>query len=129
MEFRGSGPKFPFLVGESGGIAVSRAEERIADSIRIIMGTAKGERVMRPEFGCDLHSMVFSVINTSTLTVVRTSVREALARWEPRIDVLGVSASADTAGVLQISVEYRVRRTNTEHNLVYPFYLRAGGER
>ena len=93
------------------------------------MGTAKGERVMRPEFGCDLEGLVFSVVNSSTLTLIRTSVEEALTRWEPRIDVRDVSVRTDDVndGVLHIAVDYRIRRTNTEHNLVYPFYLRAGG--
>ena len=129
MKFLGEGPKFPFTTDDRGRIARSEGEERIRDSIMTIMGTAKGERVMRPEFGCDLAGMVFSVVNSSTLTLVRSTVRDALVRWEPRIDVLDVRVVSDRLadGVLGISVDYRVRRTSTEHNLVYPFYLRGGG--
>lgn len=130
MEFLGSGPAFPLRVNDRGGVAVSSEGERIRQSIRVILGTAKGERVMRPEFGCELAGMVFSVINSSTLTLVRSAVTEALTRWEPRIDVLEVRVFADERreGVLTIHVSYRIRRTNTEENLVYPYYLRGGGE-
>lgn len=115
-------------INERGGIAVSAYETKIRESIQIILSTARGERVMRPEFGCDIHDFVFSVMDASTLTMIKSAVREALIRWEPRIQVLEVSTAGVLANeaVLELEVRYLVRETNTEGNLVYPFYLKAG---
>ena len=89
-----------------------------------ILSTAKGERVMRPEFGCDLHGYVFAAIDTTTITLIKSAVREALVRWEPRIDVNDVSVKMDPdQGRLVIGVSYTIRATNFSANLVYPFYL------
>lgn len=127
-EFLGTGWSFPVGVNSDGEIALSEEEADIEESIRIILGTAKGERVMQPDFGCGIHEYVFSVINTTTLELVRTSVREALIRWEPRIEVSDVSTSREgiEAGRLLIRIDYRIRASNTEYNLVYPFYLEEG---
>ncbi|MDH4100230.1 MAG: GPW/gp25 family protein [Nitrospirota bacterium] len=125
-EFLGTGWKFPVKTGAGGAIAMSSAEDDIREAIRIILGTAKGERVMRPDFGCGIHNRVFSVINTANLGIIETEVKEALILWEPRIEVLSVVASSREAanGKLMIEIEYRVRVTNTRFNLVYPFYLK-----
>jgi hypothetical protein len=127
-EFLGEGWGFPVTTAGDGAVATAAHEADVADAIRIVLGTAKGERVMRPDFGCGVHEYVFAAINTSTLTLIESSVREALVRWEPRIEVLSVTASRAelTAGRLPISIDYRVRATNTERNLVYPFYLGEG---
>jgi phage baseplate assembly protein W len=128
-EFLGSGWKFPIEVNKRGGVALTEYEEKIRESILIILQTAKGERVMLPEFGCDIHNFVFEVINTSIVTMIKSAVREALILWEPRIEVLGIEAITEriSQGDLLISVDYRVRSTNNEFNLVYPFYLKPGG--
>ncbi|RLB95241.1 MAG: baseplate protein [Deltaproteobacteria bacterium] len=128
-ETLGVGWKFPCRINERGGVAVSLYEEKVKESIRIILGTAKGERVMRPEFGCGIHDFVFSTIDTSTLTLIRSSVKEALITWEPRIEVLDVDTSTEriSEGLLMIRIDYRIRATNTEFNLVFPFYLKPGG--
>ena len=128
-EFLGSGWAFPLQINEQGGTALSHSEEKIKESIHIILGTAKGERVMRPTFGCDIHDFTFAVINSSTLTQIKSAVKEALVLWEPRIEVTRVDATTErlSAGILTIRVDYRVRATNTEFNLVYPFYLKPGG--
>jgi uncharacterized protein len=125
-EFLGTGWKFPVKTGAGGAIAMSSAEDDIREAIRIILGTAKGERVMRPEFGCGIHQRVFAVIDTTTLGSVENEVKEALILWEPRIEVLKVTASSREAsqGRLLVEIEYRVRSTNTRFNLVYPFYLK-----
>lgn len=125
--FFGKGWKFPIGIDKRGSIAVSENEEKIKESILIILGTAKGERVMRPEFGCGIHDFVFSVINTSTLTQIQSSIKEALLLWEPRIELISVEFFKEhlNDGILDISINYRVRRTNTEFNLVYPFYLQS----
>ena len=106
-------------------MAVAAEDESVRQSILIILRTVKGERVMRPDFGCDLHELVFAVNDRSTRAAAAYEVREALKRWEPRIELMTVEA--DAAGprgeVLLVSVEYRVRSTDNRFNLVYPFYL------
>lgn len=128
-EVLGVGWKFPLQINERGGVALSQHERKIQESIRIIIETAKGERVMRPDFGCDIHEFAFSVIDTSTLTMIRSAVKEALVLWEPRIEVFSVEVSAEriNQGILIIDTAYRIRATNTEYNLVHPFFLRPGG--
>jgi uncharacterized protein len=124
--FLGLGWNFP--VGQDAGhhIALTNdGEESVRQSIWTILATSPGERVMRPDFGCGLNDLVFAVNNAATATAVNRAVREALATWEPRIDVLDVYAAPDPnqANVLNIEINYQVRSTNSRFNLVYPFYL------
>lgn len=129
-DWLGRGWAYPVQIDPvTGGVAVSEHEVDIRQSIRIILGTSRGERVMRPDFGCGIHDLVFEVIDVATLTRVETEVREALTKYEARIEVLGVRADPLEAanGVLRIELDYRVRRTNQIGNLVYPFYFREGG--
>ena len=127
-EFLGVGWKYPVGTDLDGKIALSQYEEDIREAILIILGTAKGERVMRPDFGCGIHALVFAPINTATITLVENSVREALIVYEPRIELIRVEASAERAdlGQLLVNIDYRVRVTNNRFNLVYPFYLKEG---
>ncbi|SEP26601.1 hypothetical protein SAMN04487948_12923 [Halogranum amylolyticum] len=127
-EFLGQGWAFPVRTDRRGQLALTAGETDIEASIRIILGTARGERVMRPDFGCGIHNYVFKTVNATTLHRVEEEVRRALLEWEARIEVTAVEVSAAeiTAGRLLISVDYRVRKTNTESNLVYPFYIREG---
>lgn len=126
-DFLGRGWKFQVSV-EDGEIASSEGEDSIKESIKIILGTAKGERVMRPDFGCDINEIVFAPINTSTGTLIDFHIREALLIWEPRIDLLNVHVSPDEneKNKLVINIEYMVKASNTKSNLVYPFYLESG---
>ena len=111
-----------WLEGEQ--IARACYEDSIQQSIAIILGTARGERVMRPDFGCGLHDLVFATNSPATSERAVQEVRQALVRWEPRIEVLQVDAEFyDVPNALLIEVEYRVRSTNNRFNLVYPFYL------
>lgn len=121
----GSGWSFPVETDHKGDVALSEGEMSIRDSIRIIVGTAKGERVMKPGFGCDIHEHVFDNIDGTTLTLVENSVEEALIEWEPRIDVDEVRAQRDPEdpNKLRIEIHYTTRSTNSEMNMVYPFYL------
>ncbi len=123
----GRGWKFPVELGKDDTISVSEHEEKIKESIRIILGTAKGERVMRPDFGCDIHNFVFAVINTTTLTQMESAVKKALILWEPRIEVSSVNArpARVSEGIIDIEIHYKIRYTNTAYNLVYPFYLES----
>jgi Bacteriophage baseplate protein W len=123
----GSGWSFP-VEPVAGGLTFAHDEQKIEEAILVILGTARGERVMRPDFGSRLRDLVFAPLNTSTTALVAKAVTDALVKWEPRIDVLSVRPD-DTAGdpaMLVVNVEYRVRATNSIFNLVYPFYLREG---
>ena len=123
-DFLGKGWRFPVSVANR-CIVASEGEEKIRESILIILGTSKGERVMRPEFGCSINDLVFEVNNTATTTLVAFHVKEALLKWEPRIEVLDVFVSPDKEKrhQLNIEIDYEVKLTNTKANLVYPFYL------
>ena len=128
-EFLGRGWKFPVAVDPTTGrIAMSEYEEDIKESIRIILATAPGERVMRPDFGCGIHELVFSAISRVTVGLFESRVREAITRWEPRVDILKLDISTKDAdnGKLEINMACLVRDTNTEFNLVFPFYLTEG---
>jgi phage baseplate assembly protein W len=126
--FLGIGTGFPLtLDAKTHGVVRAEYEESVRQSILIILGTAKGERVMRPDFGCGIHDLVFATMSASTIGRIDREVHEALLRHEPRIDVLAVNVTPDaTGGVLLIDIEYEVRATNTAFNLVYPFYLQQG---
>ena len=124
-EYLGVGWKFPLAVTPSGKIAFARYEQRIEESIYGILATAKGERVMRPDFGCGIHDLVFAPNSATTLGRVKQDVLDALVRYEPRIDVLEVSTenSPEAPNLLLIRVHYRIRANNAIGNLVYPFYV------
>lgn len=121
----------PHLNPVTGRVATSAFEEDIRQAIRIIIETAPGERLMRPDFGCGIHELVFEPVDSAMLQRVRAVVQDALIRYEARVDVLGVEANRDESvdGLLLIELEYRVRRTNQVGNLVYPFYFSEGGIR
>jgi phage baseplate assembly protein W len=125
-DFLGLGWNFPVGVDENGQVRLAPdPEEGIRQSIWTILSTSPGERLMRPDFGCGMHDLVFAVNNAGTASAVAGAVRQALALWEPRIDVLEVYAAADPtrANVLLVEINYEVRSTNSRFNLVYPFYL------
>ncbi|MDH3825460.1 MAG: GPW/gp25 family protein [Nitrosopumilus sp.] len=127
-KFLGIGWKFPINIDSQGLVMSSEYEENIKESIRIILETAKGERVMRPNFGCGIHEFAFEVINASTIGQMKQSIRDALKKWEPRIELLDVKVDTDNinSGKLIFTIEYLVSRTNNQFNLVYPFYLTEG---
>jgi phage baseplate assembly protein W len=123
--FLGVGWAFPPQLEVAGAPAMAPYEEDIRQSIMIIMGTEPGERIMRPDFGAGLNRFVFEPVNTTTMALVQTRVHDSLVDWEPRIEVLEVKVTTDAneKNLLLIETSYRVRATNTLHNLVYPFYL------
>jgi phage baseplate assembly protein W len=124
QNFLGRGWHFPLGVDARGGLVLTSGEADIEESIGIILGTTPGERVMRPEFGCELRSLVFAPTSPTTAGLIDYHVREALGRWEPRIEVeqVEVRPTSEEPGVLRIEIHYRVRSTNEARNLVYPFY-------
>jgi uncharacterized protein len=124
-EFLGVGWSWPVEATGDGDIALARYEESVRQSVWIILGTSPGERVMRPDFGCGLQDLVFSVGNATTEGLVADEVRRSLTQWEPRLDLIEVQVANDPARpeALIVRITYRVRATNNVFNLVYPFFL------
>jgi phage baseplate assembly protein W len=127
-EFLGVGWKFPLQVTPGGKIAQARYEQRIEESIFLILSTSKGERTMLPDFGCGIHELVFAPNNASTLAIVTQTVRQALTTYERRIDVLDIDAETapEQPNLLLIRINYRIRANNALGNLVYPFFISEG---
>lgn len=124
--FLGRGWAFP-VCANAGRTDTAAYEEDVKQAIRIILGTDPGERVMRPDFGAGLSAFVFEPMSTSTLEALRQRVRDALVDWEPRIDVISVAVTpSPSEGKVLIDMSYRIRATNSQQNLVYPFYLQEG---
>lgn len=131
-DFLGVGWSFPVATDPaSGDVALSAYERDVKEAIRIILHTGRGERVMRPRFGCGIHGLVFEEISATTLFAVEAAVRDALVAYEPRIELLNIVVDPFEAlnGMLLVTINYRVRRTNQTDNLVYPFYFKEGGAR
>ena len=124
--FLGRGWRFPVNVSGTGGIDMSEENESIEQAIRMILGTAVGERVMRPQFGCEIHNYVFHPNDASTASVVSYYVKESIQKWEPRVQEVRVRSypAPDSENTMLIDIEYEVRSTNSLENMVYPFYLR-----
>lgn len=128
-EFLGSGFAFPVEPDAvTGRIRTVSQEDAIRQSIYIILRTRKGERVMRPEFGCGIYDFAFETMDYATLSQIGREVKEALILWEPRIRDIEVEAEPDPAedGKLLIQIRYVVRSTNNPYNLVYPFFMNEG---
>jgi phage baseplate assembly protein W len=128
QEYLGVGWRFPVQLDDDDEIALSRHADDVREAIWIILSTAPGERVMRPDFGCGIHEYVFAPNNTRTTGLVAFEVEDALTRWEPRIDLQEVRVESPPRDptLLLISVDYLVRSTDSRYNLVYPFYLQRG---
>ena len=126
--FIGRGIAFPMRVDHTGAIAMVSGPQDIDRSIVMVLSTAKGERLMRPQFGCSIWDQLFEPINANTLGLMAQGVRDALSQWEPRVELEDVVTRADeeTQGKVVIDITYRVRATNDRRNLVYPFYTIPG---
>lgn len=124
-DFIGRGIMFPLRVDQSGAIAMTSGAGDLSSSIRMVLATAPGERLMRPRFGCAIWDLLFEPINANTMGLMAVAVREALGQWEPRIDVLDVVVIPDATseGRVHIEIDYQVKATNDRRNLVYPFYV------
>jgi phage baseplate assembly protein W len=127
-DFLGSGWKFPPRLDNRGQIEVVHEEQDVEEAIKLILMTRKGERPMRPEFGCEIHDLVFAPNDPSTTGLARRYVQEALGMWEPRIDVLDVRTAPGRGdgSAIVLDIRYHVIATNTERNLVFPFYTIPG---
>ena len=125
--FLGTGWAFPIEYDRRGAISTVSEEDDVRQAVHIILGTNPGERVMRPDFGAGIRAMLFEPMNTNTLERLKHKTKQALIRWEPRIDNIEVSLQTELSlGKILIEVRYRIRSTNTFYNLVYPLYLTEG---
>lgn len=127
--FLGSGWSFPpRFLDSSGGIEMSTDSDDIAESIYILLTTLPGERIMHPEYGCDLHSQVYRGINTTTKTVIKDLISTAILYYEPRVSLVAINVDSKNQvdGRLDINITYDIKGTNSRKNMVYPFYLVEG---
>ncbi|MEV7419207.1 GPW/gp25 family protein [Streptomyces sp. NPDC089919] len=124
-QFVGAGWAFPVRTDATGAVALVGGDAEIEESMRLILGTAPGERPMRPQFGCAIHDFVFAPADAATAAQIAYEVRLSLERWEPRIELVDVVVSFDPGevGTLYIDVRYALRGTNDPRNLVFPFYV------
>jgi uncharacterized protein len=124
MDLLGTGWAFPVGVDQRGRIGLARRERDIEEAIRIILLTPNGQRVMRPEFGCQIHDLIFAPNDATTAGLATHYVEEALGMWEPRIDVESVDAYPDPVDRtrLLIEIQYQIRATYDSRTLVFPFY-------
>ena len=127
-EFLGTGWAFPVNPDAHGRLRYESDEELVIQGIEIVLGTSPGERQMRPEFGCTIYELVGEANTAALRGMVREKVKEALLRWEPRIDVIDVRVDSPDGqkNRLDIRVDYRIRSNNAFFNLVYPFFLTEG---
>ena len=127
-DFIGRGWSFPVRPGPKGQLTFADGEEKIRQSIWIILSTAPGERQMRPDFGCGIHDLVFQPNTAALRGLVKQRVHETLVRYEPRIDVTDVRVDmpAEARNYLLIRIDYRIRSNNAFYNLVYPFFINEG---
>ena len=124
-DFIGSGLAWPLAVDQSGSLATTGGADGISSALRMVLSTAPGERLMRPEFGCRIWNLLFEPINANTLGLMSEAVRDAVGRWEPRIELDDVRVEPDQGdiGSVRIHIDYRVKATNDRRNLVFPFYV------
>ena len=124
----GKGWDFPVAADISGAIAASEYEKNVEQSIRIILSTTPGERLMRPTFGCKINEIVFAPNSQRSINLAEYYIRESLVRWEPRIIVKEVKGILDleNPAIINIHIHYELRSVNTFFNMVYPFYLERG---
>ena len=123
-EFIGAGWAFPLELDQTGSFALVGDTREVEEAIRLIIGTAYGERPMRPDFGCAIHDFVFADADATTAGRIAYEVRRSLRRWEPRIDVDDVRVSVDDVerSLMYVDVRYRIKNSNDPRNLVFPFY-------
>jgi phage baseplate assembly protein W len=123
-EFIGAGLAFPLRTDATGRIALVTRDAELQESMRLVLGTAFGERPMRPEFGCGIHDLVFAPADDTTAGRVAHAVQQSLVRWEPRVEVLDVEVTFadDSSTTMYVDVSYTPRGTNDPRNLVFPFY-------
>jgi len=129
-DFLGKGLRFPVSINLNGGVSSSQLEENVRQSLFVILGTAPGERVNRPRFGCAIHDVMFAPNSPMTAARAEVYCEEAISKFEPRIERVACRArpNPDEPNRLDIRIEYVIAGKNVERNLVYPFYLKTDEE-
>jgi phage baseplate assembly protein W len=129
-DFLGKGLRFPVSVNLNGGVSSSVLEENVRQCIFIILGTAPGERINRPDFGCRIHDLMFSPNNSITAACAEVYCEEAIYKYEPRVEKVTCRAgpNADEPNRLDVRIEYVIAGKNDKRNLVFPFYLKNEDE-
>ncbi len=127
-KFLGTGWQTPLELA-GGRLRTASDEACVEQAIWAILETAPGERLMRPDFGCGIHDLVFAAPNPQLVGKIQAAVVDALSRFEPRIELLGVDVVPDDAepGLMRIEIDYRLRAASSRFSFVYPFYLDQGG--
>ncbi len=123
--FVGRGFSWPMGVDHTGSIRLTTTAEDVERSMRIVLMTAPGERLMRPRFGCEIWDLLFEPVSQNLFGMIASAVFDALGQWEPRVEVDEVTpvADAEDNALINIHVAYRMRDTNSPRNLVFPFYV------
>lgn len=124
----GKGWSFPVVPDVQGRVKFSQHEKSIEESIRIILNTTPGERLMRPDFGCAINEMIFTPNTPQSITLAEHYITEAIIKWEPRVILKEVKGEPDKDNpvLVNIKIHYEIRSVNTFFNMVYPFYLERG---
>ena len=127
-DYLGVGIAFPFSLDSRGRLAMARHEKDIEQAILMILLTPKGQRVMRPEFGCQIHELAFAPNDGMTAGLAAYYVESALAMWEPRIQVLAVEPDfhPEQPEILNVVINYQIKATHDRRSLVFPFYRIPG---
>jgi phage baseplate assembly protein W len=126
-DFLGRGLRFPVSLNLNGGVSTSQLEENVRQSIFVILGTAPGERISRPQFGCQIHDLMFAPNNDLTAARAEVYCEEAIYKFEPRVEkvVCRAAANPEEPNRLDIRIEYVIAGKHGRRNLVFPFYLRT----
>lgn len=127
--FLGIGWKFPPTFDKNTkSVEMVSEEADIRESLHILLSTRPGERIMLPEYGCDTQALVFEAIDATNISVMKRMIERAILYFEPRITLneIRISFVEETEGLLNIDLDYTIRKTNTRSNMVYPFYVLEG---
>lgn len=127
-DFLGKGWSFPPTFNKaSKSVEMLEAEVDIKSSLEILLSTRLGERIMQPKFGCALDDLMYEPLTTTMGTYIKDLIETAILYFEPRIEVSKIELYEDNSqGLIEISIDYKIRSTNSRYNYVYPFYKNEG---
>jgi len=127
--FLGTGWSFPPAFSkERKGVLITSDEEDIKKSLEILLSTRPGERIMQPEYGCNLNELSFEPLNTTLKTYIKDLINTAILYHEPRILVIEINLDLDgeIEGVVNITLDYKIKTTNSRYNIVFPYFINEG---